>query len=222
METATKSAAKSQEEAAFRLPRSSYNELVRIIMAYGKANKPSSLDEISQLCGIHRIAISANNAFLSSVGVVEGGKAKLTTSKGLKLARALEHDQPAEIKQSWREIVFQNSFFQKMLTAIRIRRGFEVSAFESHIAFSSGEPKSAEVMTGARTVIAILREADAIREQDGKLQATSAETLPESTRDTEKDVKRIAPSAVYGGFPVTEPTASGFTVHLEISLQIGP
>src|SRR6266568_2786919 len=89
------------DEPAFRLPRSSYNELVKIIMAYARANKPASLEEISHLCGINRVAISANNAFLSSAGIIEGGKAKFATSKGLKLARALEHDFAEEITQSW-------------------------------------------------------------------------------------------------------------------------
>jgi hypothetical protein len=220
METATKNAGTSREEGAFRLPRSSYNELVKIIMAYGKANKPASLEEISHLCGVGRIPISANNSFLSSIGVIEGGKAKLATSKGLKLARALEHEQPEQIKHSWQEVVFQNPFLQKMLTAIRIRRGFDVSGFESHIAYSSGEPKSAGVMTGARTVIDILRAADAIREQDGKLQQASAESPTKTKSDVDEDTEKIEPF-VYS-LRKGEPAASGMSVHFEISLQITP
>jgi hypothetical protein len=158
------------EQSPFKLPRSSYNELVKIVMAYGKVNKPAPLDEISQYCGVGRIAVSSNNAFLSAVGVIEGGKAKIATQKGLQLARALEHQLADEIVQAWRQIVYQNSFLDKMVTAVKIRRGFETSAFESHIAYSSGEPRSQATMTGARTVIDILRSAMVIKEQDGKLQ----------------------------------------------------
>jgi hypothetical protein len=166
----TSSQAIPTEQSPFKLPRSSYNELVKIIMAYGKVNKPASLDEISQYCGVGRISVSSNNAFLSAVGVIEGGKAKIATQKGLQLARALEHELADEIVQAWRQIVFQNSFLHKMVTAVKIRRGFETSAFESHIAYSSGEPRSPGTMTGARTVIDILRSAMVIKETDGKLQ----------------------------------------------------
>jgi hypothetical protein len=160
----------SAEQSPFKLPRSSYNELVKIIMAYGKVNKPASLDEISQYCGVGRISVSSNNAFLASVGMIEGGKAKIATQKGIQLARALEHELADEIVQAWRQIVYQNSFLHKMVTAIKIRRGFETSAFESHIAYSSGEARSQATMTGARTVIDILRSAMVIKEKDGKLQ----------------------------------------------------
>jgi hypothetical protein len=74
----------SAEQSPFKLPRSSYNELVKIIMAYGKVNKPASLDEISQYCGVGRISVSSNNAFLSAVGVIEGGKAKIINSASLR------------------------------------------------------------------------------------------------------------------------------------------
>ena len=167
---ATSSEAKSSEQSPFKLPRSSYNELVKIIMAYGKVNKPASLDEISQYCGVGRISVSSNNAFLAAIDVIEGGKAKIATQKGLQLSRALEHELPDEIIQAWRQIVFKNSFLHKMVTAVKIRRGFETSAFESHIAYSSGEPRSPGTMTGARTVIDILRSAMVVREKDGKLQ----------------------------------------------------
>jgi hypothetical protein len=153
-----------------KLPRSSYDELCKIIKAYGRISKPASLDEVNSLAGVGTTVVSANNLFLSSINVIEGGKAKVPTARGKELAAALEHDIPDEVQKQWFRIVQENEFLNKMRIAVQIRRSMEVSAFESHIAYSAGEAKSPQVMTGARTVIDILRAAGAVvEEKDGQL-----------------------------------------------------
>jgi hypothetical protein len=74
-------------------------------------------------------------------------------------------------------------------------------------------------MTGARTVVTILRAADAIREEDGKLQANSSETPPVAVTEPDKNIKRDQPSS----YSLTSEVApSGITIHLEISLHVTP
>ena len=159
----------SSDSSLIKLPRSSYSELVKIIMAYSKVAKPASLDDIAQRCAVNKYSVSSNSAFLSSVGLIEGGKAKMATELGIALGRALDHDHPEEIANEWRQVVQQSPFFDKVVSAVRIRQFFETSAFESHIAYSSGEPKSPQIMTGARTIVDILKIAGIISEADGKI-----------------------------------------------------
>ena len=65
-----------------KLPRSSYEELCKIIKAYGQLTEPAPLDEISALSTIPRTGVSANNAFLSYAQIIEGGNKKAATSAG--------------------------------------------------------------------------------------------------------------------------------------------
>ncbi len=97
----------------FKLPRSSYEELCKIIRAYGRVPKPASLDEVNALAGVGTTVVSANNLFLASVGVIEGGKAKAPTPKGKELASALEHEIPDEIQRQWSRVVQENVFLSK-------------------------------------------------------------------------------------------------------------
>jgi hypothetical protein len=152
-----------------KLPRSSYEELVKIIRSYGVLNKPCGLDDISHASGIGTSNVSSNNAFLSFLEIIEGGNKKVITQKGLKLSRALEHSLIDEIQQSWIVIINENDFLTKMLQAVKIRKGMEISQLENHIAFSSGEKKSGYVMTGARAVVDILISSGQLKQVEDKL-----------------------------------------------------
>jgi hypothetical protein len=153
----------------FKMPLSSYEELSKVIKSYGHFSQPANLDEVSRLAGLHRTVISRNAGFLTSVGILEPGAKKLATSVGRELARALEHEMPNEIRLWWRRVIEQTEFLTKLLTAIKIRGGMDQSTLEAHIAYSAGQPKKSQFMTGARTIIDILRAAEAVREADGKI-----------------------------------------------------
>jgi hypothetical protein len=152
----------------FKLPMSSYEELTKVIKAYGHFSEPQPLDEISKFIGLHPTLISKNVGFLTGVGILEGGARKVPTNYGRKLAHALEHIMPDDIRSLWRQIVFDNDFLNRLLAAIRIRSGMDQQTLEAHIAYSAGQPKKPQFMTGARTVIDILRAAELIKELDGK------------------------------------------------------
>jgi len=152
----------------FKLPLSSYEELAKIIKAYNHFSQEVALEEVSRLTSLHTTIISRNVAFLLAAGILAPGAKKAATPLGKQLARALEHEMPDEIRNGWRIVVQDNEFLSRLLAAIKIRNGMDQQTLESHIAYSAGQPKKAQFMTGARTVIEILRAAELIRDQDGK------------------------------------------------------
>lgn len=165
----------------FKMPQSSYEELAKVIKAYGHIEDPAGLDEVSKLVGLHTTIISRNAGFLISSGILEPGQRKIATPVGRSLAHALEHEMPDEIRLWWREVVHQTEFLSKVLTAIKIRNGMDASTLEAHIAYSAGQPKKPQFMTGARTVIDILRAAEVIKESDGKIVAFELIEAPSET-----------------------------------------
>lgn len=173
----------------FKLPSSSYEELAKIIKAYGHLSAPAELSEVSKLIGMDSTVISRNVGFLLELAILEPGKKKTVTSVGKNLAQALEHEMPDEIRNNWREIVSETEFLNKLITSIKIRNGMDEGTLQSHIAFSAGQPKKPAVMTGARTVMDILRASELIREQDGKIILAKIEDETESvkTKSTELD-----------------------------------
>ncbi|NOS82835.1 MAG: hypothetical protein HOP32_14765 [Nitrospira sp.] len=186
-------------EESFRLPQSSYGELVKIIKGYGAHNAEAVPDDISKVTGLHPTIVSRNNAFLVGINIVQGGKKKTITDRGLSLARALEHDMPHEITKHWKEIVLGNDFLNKVLVAVRIRKGMDTGTLLSHIAYSAGQPKSAGIMAGAAAMIDILRAAALLKEEDGKLIAmvedvTSAITETSSIEEQFTSKTSVQPS----------------------------
>jgi hypothetical protein len=212
-------------EDKFKLPRSSYEEICKIIKAYGRLTEPASLDEVAQLCAMNRTAISANNAFLANIELIQGGKRKSATPKGSELARALEHELPDQIQERWARVVRDNEFLGKMAAAVKIRGKMDSSALESHIAYSAGEGKSAAVMTGARAVMDVLRAAGVVREHEGQLISTEIVT---------DDVKRIEQGSLQIVVPTGRLTTqigvprgavaqtTGVSLHVELRIDAKP
>ena len=145
---------------------------------------------------MNKTAISANNAFLTNVGLIEGGRSKAATDEGRDLAKALEHELPDEIQDRWAAVVGGNDFLEKMAAAVKVRGKMESAALESHIAYSAGEAKSGPVMTGARAVVDILRAAGVVRESEGQLVAGGRVKQPLQSAETSVSLSatRGAPS----------------------------
>jgi len=168
----------------FKLPLSSYDELVRFIKAYSLVTKPTDLSEISRLTGVSGPNISRNVGFFLATGILQSGKKKMPTQAGQQLGQALEHEMADEIRKSWRNIVEENEFLTKLLTAVRIRNGMDSQTLEAHIAYSAGQPKKPQFMRGARTVIDILKAAELIVELDGKYLLKDPSEVQEAHADS--------------------------------------
>ncbi len=178
----------------FKLPGSSYDELVKMIKAYANAKK-TTLEELSKLSGVPESNISRNSVFLISTGIIDE-KDRTATENGASLAKALEFDIAKEISDCWRTIAVQTEFIKKMLTALKIRNGMDEESFKTHIAYSSGQKSSNYVKIGALTLINILKIAGLISEQDGKLQYERGDR--DSDDGVSSNKERLANDAVSG------------------------
>lgn len=203
----------------FKLPNSSYEELVKIIRSYGQVFKPESLTEISRLSAMNATVISRNAGFLTAIGILEAGAKKLPTNLGRELAQALEHNISNQIVNCWQQVVYGNDFFEKLLSAIKIRNGMDEDTLEAHIAYSAGQPKKKQFMTGARTVVDILRAAEVITEADGKI-TTNVQSKKEELRQANEAPRREEEPLVKLIPPRDKGSAKGVEVRLNIQVNI--
>jgi len=112
-------------ENDFQLPRSSYEEIVKIVRAYQSAGPDATLEDVSKRAAMHTVSVSMNNKFLLSANILQGGNKKSLTDIGTNLGKALEYEMPDKIKAAWVKIVSSSDFFEKVLSAVKIRRGME-------------------------------------------------------------------------------------------------
>lgn len=202
-------------DADFQLPRSSYDELVKIVRAYSSAGSEASLESVSQYAAMNRTVVSRNNKFLITSGILEGGQRKSLTNIGNELAQALDYEMPENIQSAWRKVVENNDFFGKVLSALRIRKGMELGALRTHIAYTAGEKKTSSVMTGATVIIDILRASGLVRDEDGTIvslvhnqeentqELTTEQVLPTSTIEPLQSIKVFTTKIGQGNLPIT-------------------
>ena len=102
----------------FKLPCSSYEELVKLFQAYANAKEGTalSLDEVSQATGIPRTIVSKNNGFMVQVGLITEGNKKAATETGRTLGRAYTSKIIDEIERVWKEIISEVDFLSRMLS----------------------------------------------------------------------------------------------------------
>jgi len=162
-------------EEKFSLPKCSYESLIKIIQSYAHQTAEANLDEVAKPVGMSPGEVSRSVRFLLDVGLLEGGKKKSISEKGRALSRALDYQQPEVVSAIWRDIVSANDFLQKLVFAVKIRKGMDPSTFLTHVAYSAGQNKNTKTMAGAGAVIEILKQAGLIKEEDGKLTAVPLE-----------------------------------------------
>jgi hypothetical protein len=159
-------------EREFRLPGSSYEELVNIIVAYGTRDEAARAGDVGKLDSVHQSSVSRNNAFLTEIGVLQGESKKLITRRGRSLAIALARKDGAEIRSNWRAIVAASEFLQNVVSAVKLREGMLYPTVQAYIAHAAGQPRNKPVMNGAGAIIEILKAAGMLREEAGELVAT--------------------------------------------------
>ena len=186
-------------EREFRLPGSSYEELVNIIVAYGTRDEAARPGDVGKLDSVHQSSVSRNNGFLTQIGILQGESKKLITRRGRALALALARKDGAEIRQNWREIVATNEFLQNVVAAVKLREGMLYPTVQAYVAHAAGQPRNKPVMTGAGAIVEILKAAGLLREEAGELVATfegeldpvdaiSMDELSAETQDEEEPV----------------------------------
>lgn len=181
----------------FKLPSSSYEELIKLFQAYANTKEGTalSLDEITQATGVPRTIVSKNNGFLVQVGLITEGNKKAATETGRALGRAYTSKITDEIERIWKEIISEVDFLSRMLSAVRIRNGMDRSSFINHIIYSSGLKDAKESRAGAGALIEIFKSVGVLSEVDGKLTV-----LDEPSSTTASEVPNV---------PAIEPMQSG-------------
>jgi len=169
-------------DTVFKLPGSSYKELIKIIQGYATCSKSKrgtavQLSELSQGTGISRTIISRNNGFLVQVGLVTEGSKKNATDLCQELASAYLNNIADEIKRIWRLIVEKDAFLTRMLSYVETQEKVERSDFVDHIVHYSGVTRSNNSKSGAATIIDIFKIAGFAEEHDGKISVNQTELL---------------------------------------------
>lgn len=165
-------------ESSFRLPASGFEQVSRILKAYHSASRGSAeaavkLEDVARRAAMNRTGVSGNNGFLASVGLIEGGHAKRLTPLGIRAALALDHPGAPEAQEAWTEVVENSPDLERIVDAVRIRQGMDDDALLSHIVLTAGVPKTSRWLTGARTVVDVLKFAGMIVEADGVFKVPS-------------------------------------------------
>ena len=188
-------------EREFRLPGSSYEELVNIIVAYGTRDEAARTGDVGKLDAVHQTSVSRNNSFLTEIGILQGESKKLITRRGRALALALARKDRLEIRKNWRAIVATNEFLQNVVAAVKLREGMLYPTVQAYIAHAAGQPRNKPVMSGAGAIVEILKAAGLLREEAGELVATFDEDLePEDLVMDDGSLPEVA--------EVAEPTVS--------------
>ncbi len=206
-------------EREFRLPGSTYEDLVNIIVAYGTRDEAAGAGDVGKLDSVHQSSVSRNNAFLTEIGVLQGESKKQVTRRGRSLAVALAHKDRAEIRGNWRAIVSASEFLQNVVSAVKLREGMLYPTVQAYIAHAAGQPRNKPVMNGAGAIIEILKAAGMLKEEAGELVATFDEQpvglAPEEVSGTgEAVVSATLDGAVPAGAPAgTQPTIS---IHVQV------
>lgn len=196
----------------FKLPVSSYDEIVKLIQAYAseKEGTPLSLDDISHSTGIARTVVSGNNGFLVQVGLISEGNKKAATESGRSLGRAYSSRIEDEVARIWQETIAESDFMTRMLSAVRIRGGMDRANFQNHIIYSSGLKDNKQSKTGASALIDIFKNIGILQETDGKLtvregaSSYNAEETPQISLPAQELVEKTQEiAAVTGGVTIS-------------------
>ena len=201
----------------FKVPGSSYQELIKIIKGYAKLKKGGTLGDLASLLATGKTSISPNNPFLVSVGIIGGGNIKEITDLGKELASALEYEQTSEIQSGWRKAVQNNEFLSNLISTIRIKKGMSADNLSKHILSTNRLKKHKRNLTGANTIIDILRESGLVHvdEKTSKLKV-STESTPDVSGKQEPENSQQAKET--GGM-VDDPKGHDITTNKESGLR---
>src|ERR671916_2790874 len=205
----------------FRLPGSSYEELVNIIVAYGTRDEAARPGDVGKLNAVHQSSVSRSNAFLTEIGILQGETKKLITHRGRALALALARKDEAEIRRNWRTIVVSNEFLQNVVAAVKLREGMIYPTVQAYVAHAAGQPRNKPVMTGAGAIVEILKTAGLLTEEAGELVATFDEA-PEPPEPAPPEVPEEpeSRSAEISATMATPPPAAGPAPSVTIHVQV--
>lgn len=206
----------------FKLPGSSYDEIIKIIKAYadGKIGTSVTLIDISHLTSIGTTTVSSNNGFLIELNLITTGNKKGPTELCIKLSSSLDHGIIDEIVSTLQTIVYGTEFLTKMLSAIKIRNGMNKDNLISHIMYSAGAKNTEKNRTGASAIIEILLKANLVEENDGVINLIKKDVNDNLTYPIQNDNKNndTIPAIPIKNNILTV-TKNGLTINVNINVD---
>lgn len=178
----------------YKLPGSSYEEIVKIIRAYALASKNGAavtLAEVAQSSGIDKTIISRNNGFLMQIKLLLEGNRKKPTDLCLKLGRAYQLNMQEQIIECWNEIIRNDDFLSRMISIIQIKGEMSKSDFINHIVYSSSEKNTNNTRAGASAVIEMLKLTQIIEEHDGKISMGTGNVTNVEVQEKKQEPERV-------------------------------
>ncbi len=200
-------------EGGFRLPGCSYEELVNIIIAYGTRDSAASPGDVSKLNAVHQSSASRTNGFLVEIGVLTGERERLVTRRGRELALALARRDEEATRRAWRALVSSSEFLQNVVSAVKLREGMLYPTLQAYVAHAAGQPRNKPVMTGAGTVIEVLKAAGLLREEAPGQLTAALDDGPEEPGGPVEPEK--------GGAEVTLEAGSGASLSIHLHIRCG-
>lgn len=206
----------------FKLPGSSYEEVVKIIRAYSAGKgQAMSLDTVAQAASMDKTIISRNNGFLIQCGLITEGSQKATTDIGNQLARAYSLKMDDEIKRLWKDCIEANEFMSRMLSAIKIRDTMEKSAFLNHIVYSSGASTTNHAKTGAATLIDLFELAGFIEEKDGQIcSVVNSGEVEETNSSLQANVLNNTIQVPVSSAPISQVGTNVINININIDVSV--
>ena len=172
----------------YKLPTSSYEELIKIIKAYGagKVGVPVSLDDLVKSSGMSRTVISKNNGFLVQAGLITEGNKKSPTEICKKLANSYVMNLQDQTRLLWRELIDQDEFITSMISVIGIKSKLSKAEFINHIVYSANCGNGPGYKAGAAALIEIMKLINSINEIDGEI--VPGDTMNQETKDVDSEL----------------------------------
>lgn len=177
----------------FKLPGSSYLELVKMIRAYG-LNKPGisyTLDDISKSSLLDKSQISRNNGFFVSIGLLEDGKSKTPTELCYILSKAYSLNIVNKISEIWQQIIRNNSFLCMLIAIVKASTSIEKSKYINQIIYYSESSDTNNARAGASALIEIFKISNMLTEYNDTIYP--GEFFQKNIIDTKKELLENSP-----------------------------
>jgi len=157
---------------------------------------------------------------LVQIGLITEGNKKAATELGRALGRAYSSKIQDEIVRMWREIIFEIDFLNRMVSAVRIRKGMDRSNLLNHIVYSSGLKDNSKSRAGAGAVIEIFKVSGVLNEVDGKISVNDESSDEASLQSTGGNVESKGDGAQSTKQIIAYSATTGVTVNVNIACSV--
>jgi hypothetical protein len=220
------------EKKEFNLPGSGYDVITKILHAYivcgdGK----TALGEVASKSGLDKTMVSRNNAFLVSLGVLDGGRDKALTGQGKALAMAIGNSIVEDIRRGWRDILLACPATKAVVDMIKIQKGVAKNEMPGRVASTLGIVAAKASKTGINTLIELFEKGELLELSDGKYKVIQ-ESLQNEEHETNQTPESNATQSNNSGAAQALQTATpplistsgnmNPSVHIDLQIHISP